>query len=64
MNITQPFYHNPAKEDEQDMVGTVGKVRTSSQDTFSYKLLLKDTPVLGDQQGLTLINSVWTLDTV
>ena len=46
------------------MLGTGWKVRTSSWVTFSFGLLHIDTLVLVDQQNLTFISSVWTLDPV
>ena len=39
-------------------------VRTNSGVAFSNGLLLIDIPVLSDQQGLTFINSMQTLDAV
>ena len=48
-----------SKRDEQDILGTAGEVWTNS-----FELLHMDTPVLVDQQKLTLISRAWTLDTV
>ena len=45
------------------MLGTAKEIRINSQVTFLYGLLLMDTPVLTDQQRLTFIYFVWTLDT-
>ena len=41
-----------------------GEIRTNSLARSSYGLLHMDTPVLADQQGLTYIISVRTLDAV
>ena len=55
--------HKPSKSDKEDMLGTAGEVRMNSY-LMSYRLPHLATPVLADQQRLTYINSVQTLDTV
>ena len=55
---------NLCKQDEQDMLGTAGEVRTNSLATFSYGLLHMDTTVLVNQQRLAIISSVQTLNDV
>ena len=52
--------HKTSKQDEQDMWGTAGDVRTNTSMAFSYGLLLTEAPVLADQDELT-IKSVRTL---
>ena len=51
-------------QDKQDMLYTAGEVRTNSESTFSYGLLHMGAPGLADQEGLTYISSVWTLDLI
>ena len=57
--------HKPPKSDEQDMLGTVGSVRTNIWATMFFT----DTPTherasVADQQGITYISSVRKLDAV
>ena len=46
------------------MVGTAGEVRMKLYVTYSYGLLHMDTPVLANQQKMTSISSVQTLDAI
>ena len=48
----------------KNMQETTGEAGTNSLVTFSGGLLYRDTQVLADQQILTFINSVRTLDAV
>ena len=51
-------------QDQKDTLGIAEEVRTNSKLMVFYGLLLMDTPVLPDQQGLSYIWFVWTLDAV
>ena len=46
------------------MLRTAGEVSVNSFTMFSNGLLCIDTPVLTNQQKLTVINSMWALDTI
>ena len=46
------------------MLGTAGEVKINSKLTFSYGPLHKDIPVLANQQKLTFISSMHTLDAI
>ena len=50
-----------SNKDKQDMMDTTEKVRMSLWIAVSYGLLNMDTPVLADQQNLTIIckNGDW-----
>ena len=47
---------------KKKMLGNAGEVRMNQCSTFSTGLLHVDAPVLSDQQKLTFINSVQTLN--
>ena len=51
-----------SKLNEQDMLGTAGKVRANSLVILSQELLHEGTPVVVDHQKLKFILSVWTLN--
>ena len=51
-------------QDEQNILGTAEEARTSSQATFSYGLLYRNTPVLTDQQKLIFISSIQIVDAI
>ena len=50
------------QSDEQDMLGTAGEIRMKLNGMLSCGLLHMDTPVSDNQQRLTFISFVWTLD--
>ena len=57
-------YLSPILQTIHEMLSTAVEARTNSSATFSYGLLHMDTLVLTDQQKLTYIGSVSTLDTI
>ena len=52
------------QEDKQDMVATIGEVKTNSEETFYNGLLHMDKIVLTNQQKLVFVSSVPTLGAV
>ena len=53
-----------SKKSEKDILCTTRDVRTKPYMVFSYGLLHMDSPVLAEQQRLTLIHYVQMLDDI